>query len=113
MTSGLAMVLVLIAGGTAGAQEFRCIQDQSLEEVRRLTVAHTIISVDVFMPNVTVVVDDHAWQRSDLPAKKSMAQNIDCATGGPNNRMLHSVYFRSGKTNVQLGEFNGNELKVQ
>jgi len=112
MTLGWASVLLLVSGTVALAEDFRCDQDQSLQEVRRLIAAKTIVSVDVFLPNVTVVVEDRAWQRSDVPTKKAMAQNVDCATGGANNRMLHSVFFRSGKSNAQLGEFSGNELKL-
>jgi hypothetical protein len=65
------------------------------------------------MPNVTVVVDDRAWQRTDLPTKKTIAQNVDCATGGANNHMLHSIYFRSAKSNVALADFSGNELTIR
>ncbi|MBO0755046.1 MAG: hypothetical protein J2P54_04245 [Bradyrhizobiaceae bacterium] len=61
---------------------------------------------------MTVVIDDRAWQRSDMEGKTAIAQSIDCATGGPNNRMLHTIVFRSSKTNDELGEFSGNELKV-
>jgi hypothetical protein len=105
-------VAVFSVASGAHAQQFACDQDQSLQEVRRLTDAHTIVSVDVFMPNVTVVVDDHAWQRTDVATKKSIAQTVDCATGGPNNRMLHSVFFRSGRSNEQIAEFRGNELTL-
>jgi hypothetical protein len=112
MNTGWAAALLLMSGTVALAQDFRCDQDQSIEEVRKLTAAKTIVSVDVFLPNVTVVVDERAWQRSDVPTKKAMAQNVDCATGGANNRMLHSIFFRSGKSNAQLGEFSGNELKL-
>jgi hypothetical protein len=106
-----AIPLFLIASG-AQAQQLVCDQDQSLLEVRRLTDAHTIVSVDVFMPNVTVVVDERAWHRADVATKKSIAQTVDCATGGPNNRMLHSVYFRSGRSNEQVAEFSRNELTL-
>jgi hypothetical protein len=112
MKIGWVTAFIVTASSLARAQDFKCDQDQSLQEVRRLTSAKTIVSVDVFMPNVTVVVEDRAWQRSDLETKKAMAQNVDCATGGPNNRMLHSVYFRSSKSNAQLGEFSRNELKL-
>jgi hypothetical protein len=118
-TMGRGVVVGLAAGATlflitsgAQAQQLMCDQDQSLQEVRRLTDAHTIVSVDVFMPNVTVVVDDRAWQRADLATKKSIAQNVDCATGGPNNRMLHFVYFRSVRSNEQVAEYSRNELTL-
>jgi hypothetical protein len=113
MKLGLALAFVLFSSGLAAAQDLRCNQEQALEEVRRLTSTHVIISVDVFMPNVTVVVDDRAWQRTDVAAKKAMAQNVDCATGGPNNHMLHSIYFRSAKSNAALADFSGNELTVR
>ena len=113
MKLGLTIAFVLFSSSLAAAQDFRCNQDASLEEVRRLTAAHIIVSVDVFMPNVTVVVEDRAWQRSDLATKKAMAQNVDCATGGPNNHMLHSIYFRSSKSNQALADFSGNELTVR
>ena len=113
MKLGLAIALVLFSTRLAAGQDLRCNQEQSLDEVRRLTSAHVIISVDVFMPNVTVVVDDRAWQRTDLPTKKTIAQNVDCATGGANNHMLHSIYFRSAKSNAALADFSGNELTIR
>jgi hypothetical protein len=97
----------------AAAQDFFCSQERSQDEVRRLTSKHLIISVDVFMPNVTVLVDDRAWQRLALAEKKEMAQHVDCATGGPNNHMVHSIYFRSDKSNSALADFSGNELTVR
>jgi hypothetical protein len=108
----LATAFLLMSRGLVSAQDLACDQQQSVQEVHRLTSNGTIVSVDVFLPNVTVVVDDRAWQRSDTAAKTSIAQSIDCATGGPNNRMLHTIVFRSNKSNDELGEFEGNELKI-
>src|SRR5215468_7710642 len=98
MIMALVLAFVTLSCGLARAQDyFRCDQEQSIQEVRRLTAAKVIISVDVFMPNVTVVVDDRSWQRSDLAYKRNVAQNVDCATGGPNNHMLHTISFRSNR----------------
>lgn len=108
----LAAAFLLISRGLVSAQDLACDQQQSQREVQRLTSNGTIVSVDIFLPNVTVVVDDRAWQRSDVATKTSIAQSIDCATGGPNNKMLHTIVFRSNKTNDELGEFAGNGLKI-
>lgn len=108
----LATAFLLISRGLVSAQDLACNQQQSTQEVHRLTSNGTIVSVDVFLPNVTVVIDDRAWQRSDVATKTAIAQSVDCATGGPNNRMLHTIVFRSNKSNDELGEFAGNELKV-
>jgi hypothetical protein len=108
----LATAFLLMSCGLVSAQDLACDQQQSIQEVHRLTSNGTIVSVDVFLPEVTVVVDDRSWQRSDTAAKTSIAQSVDCATGGPNNKMLHTVIFRSNKTNDELGEFEGNELKI-
>ena len=117
---GLGIVgLVSIGLGSIGsavearAQDFRCVQSQSAQEVQRLTAANAIISIDVFMPNVTVVVDDRAWNRRGLDEKKALAQNVDCATAGPNNTMLRTVLFRSNKTNRELAEFSHNQLTIE
>jgi hypothetical protein len=112
MNIRLATAFLLISRGLVSAQDLACDQQQSIQEVHRLTSNGTIASVDVFLPNVTVVVDDRAWQRSDAATKTAIAQSVDCATGGPNNRMLHTIVFRSSKTNDELGEFAGNELKI-
>jgi hypothetical protein len=109
----LATGLVLISSDLANAQGLICDQDRSMQEVRRLTSNHVIVSIDVFMPNVTVVVDDRFWQRSDMAEKKAMAETVDCATGGPNNHMVHSIYFRGSKSNVALADFSGNELTIR
>ena len=105
------LMLVLLVHA-ASAQDLACEQEHSKEEVRRLTDAGTIISVDVFVPNVTVVVDDRAWQRSPLDRKKTIAHDVDCATAGPNNKMLRSVNFRSSETNRELATYSDNELTV-
>jgi len=110
---GLGTGLVLISFNLASAQGLICDQDRSMQEVRKLTSNHVIVSVDVFMPNVTVVVDDRFWQRSDMAEKKAMAETVDCATGGPNNHMVHSIYFRGSKSNVALADFSGNQLTIR
>jgi hypothetical protein len=112
MKIALATAFLLISCGLVSAQDLTCNQQQSQQEVRRLTSAGTIVSVDVFLPDVTVVVDDRTWQRSDVATKTAIARSIDCATGGPNNKMLHTVVFRSNKSNDELGEFSGDELKI-
>jgi hypothetical protein len=106
-------VLLLMSSGLASAQGLYCDPEQSAQEVRKLTSNHVIVSVDVFAPNVTVVVDDRSWQRSDTSTKRAMAQTIDCATGGPNNHTLHSIYFRGSKSNEALADFSGNELTIR
>lgn len=108
----LVAVFISFAGGIAAAQDAPCNQDLSKQEVQRLTGAGQIKSIDVFMPNVTVVVDERAWKRSDLAAKTAIAQNIDCATVGPRSKMLRSIYFRSSRDNKQLGEYSRQQLRV-
>jgi hypothetical protein len=104
------LLLPMLSGHRARAQDPSCDQEQSKQEIRRLTDGGTIISVDVFSPNVTVVVDDRAWQRAPLDRKKAIAHDVDCATNGPNSRMIGSVYFRSGKTNKELATYSDNAL---
>jgi hypothetical protein len=105
----LASALVLLWASVAGAQDF-CERERSRQEVQRLTAAGTIISVDVFAPNVTVVVKERAWKRIDPAARKSMAHDVDCAAFGPDNKMLRSVFFRSDRSNEQLGEYSQSQL---
>jgi hypothetical protein len=109
----VASALLMASSSFAAAQEFFCNQERSQDEVRRLTDKHVIVSVDVFIPNVTVVVDERAWQRLELTEKKAMAQNVDCATGGSNNHMVHYIYFRGNRNNGALADFSGNELTVR
>ena len=113
LTIFIPLLLVLISGPVARAQQLTCDQAQAAQEVRKLTDAHTILSVDVFLPDVTVVVEERAWQRSPLEQKKAMAQTVDCATAGPDNRMLRTVLFRSNKTNRELAEYSHNELTIE
>jgi hypothetical protein len=116
IAAGLALTAVIssiFSTELAGAQELSCDQSQSVQEVRKLTDARTIVSVDVFLPNVTVVVEDRAWQRTSTDEKKTIAHNIDCATAGPNNKMLRAIYFRSNKTNKELAQFSQNELTIE
>jgi hypothetical protein len=112
-TFPLTTMLVLLCAGAAYADDVQCDQERSRQEVARLTQARTIISVDVFMPNVTVVVEERAWQRADMAQKRALAGNVDCATAGPDNKMLRSVAFRSNRSNKQLGVFARGELTVQ
>ena len=107
------LLLPLLCGHRAYAQDPTCEQEQSKQEIRRLTDGGTIVSVDVFLPNVTVVVDDHAWQRAALDRKKAIAHDVECATIGPDSRMIGSVYFRSGKTNKELATYSDRELTVE
>jgi len=106
-------LLVVLSGYQARAQQLSCNQAQAAEEVRRLTDARTIVSVDVFLPDVTVVVEDRAWQRSPIEQKRAMAESINCATTGPNSRMLGTVLFRSSKTNKELAEYSHNQLTIE
>ena len=107
------LLLPLLSGHRAHAQGPSCDQEQSKQEIRRLTDGGTVISVDVFLPNVTVVVDDRAWQRAPLDRKKAIAHDVECATNGPNSTMIGSVYFRSGKTNKELATYSGDALTVE
>jgi hypothetical protein len=111
--AALCVTISGLSAEAATAQELQCDQQQSIQEVHKLTEDRTIVSVDVFMPNVTVVVEDRAWQRSPLEEKKAIAHEIDCATAGPNNRMLRAIYFRSNKTNKELAAFSNNELTIE
>jgi hypothetical protein len=113
--AGAALCLAIsgLSFEAAAAQERRCDQQQSIQEVHKLTEDRTIISVDVFLPNVTVVVEDRAWQRSALEEKRAIAHDIDCATAGPNNQMLRAIYFRSNRTNKELAAFANNELTIE
>jgi hypothetical protein len=113
MSFRLATILVLLWCGFARADDFKCDQDQSRQEVARLTQARTVISVDVFMPDVTVVVDERAWQRAGVVQKKALAEHVECATAGPDSKMLGSVVFRSYRTNRQLGVFVRGELTLE
>jgi hypothetical protein len=106
----LTTALALCWAGTASAQD-SCEQERSRREVQRLTQSGTIVSIDLFAPNVTVVVGERAWKHTDPATKKSIAQNIDCATFGADSRMLRSIYFRSNLRNEQLAEYSQNELK--
>jgi hypothetical protein len=104
LTTGLALLWATIAGA-----EDICERERSRQEVQRLTDTGTIISIDVFAPNVTVVVAERAWKHIDPATRNSMARDIDCATFGPDSRMLRSVFFRSNRSNEQLGEYSQNQ----
>lgn len=110
MKAQLTTVLFLLSASVAGAEEFKCDQERSRQEIRRLTDAGTIISIDVFAPNVTAVVSQRAWKRSDPTARQSIGRDIDCATFGADNKMLRSVIFRSNRSHEQLGEYSWNQL---
>jgi hypothetical protein len=107
------LLLPMLFDDRACAQDPTCDQGQSKQEIRRLTDAGTIVSVDAFLPNVTVVVDDRAWQRTPLDRKKAIAHDVECSTIGPDSRMIGSVYFRSGKTNKELATYSDNALTVE
>jgi hypothetical protein len=109
MRTLLTAALLVLWAGAAGAQDV-CEQERSRQEVTRLTHAGTIVSVDIFAPNVTVVVEERAWKRSDPATRMSIAHHIDCATFGPDSKMLRSVFFRSSRSNEQLAEYSQNQL---
>jgi hypothetical protein len=102
-------LLVLLAGTLAHAQG--CDRDVSRQEVQRLTSAGIVVSVDQFLPNVTVVVDERRWGRSEPEAKRSIARHVDCAVTGATDNMLRRVIIRSRGENQVLGTYSNNELK--
>jgi hypothetical protein len=110
MKIAVAAAIALLAGGSAAAQGFDCDQERSRQEVQRLTQSGIVVSVDPFVPDVTVVVEERAWKRADAAARKSIAQHIDCAVLGPKSSMLSSIFFRSNRSNRPLGEFSRGEL---
>jgi hypothetical protein len=106
----LAVVILLFSVGTAAAQGASCNQAQSKQEVQRYIDAGTIISVSQFLPYITVTVDERSWSRLSAETKKALGQQVDCATVGPDNKMLRTVVFRANKTNQVLGKYTGGQF---
>ena len=104
--------LLFLSGAVALAQDYQCDQEQSRLEIQRLSDAGAIVSIDRFPPYVTVVVEERGWSRSNLDAKKAIAQHVDCAIAGVGNNMLRTVIFRSNRDNRVLGAYSRNELKI-
>jgi hypothetical protein len=107
------VVVFLSSTAVAAAQEVKCDQEQSQQEIQKLTDAGAILSIDRFPPYVTVVVDERRWALSNFDTKRAMAQHVDCAAAGPSNNMLRTVIFRSNRDNQVLGEYSRSELKLR
>ncbi len=107
VVSGIGL-FVLFAGTFAHAQG--CDRDLSRQEVQRLTTAGTIVSVDQFPPNVTIVVDERRWGRADPEAKRAIARHVDCAVTGATDNMLRRVVIRSRGENQMIGTYSASEL---
>ena len=108
----IAPLLVLLSVVPAASEDFTCNQEQSRQEVERLSTNGLIASIAQFPPLVTVVVDERTWRREGIDRKKLMAQTVACAIGGPKDTMLRTIIFRA-KNNKQLGTFSHNELTVE
>jgi hypothetical protein len=100
---------ILISTGICLAQESPCNQQQSQQEIQRLKETRLISSVDSFPPNITVVVEEGVWRRSGGDMKRKIAQDVLCASAGPDDQSVWVVFFR-GKTNRPLGEFRKGRL---
>jgi hypothetical protein len=107
---GLALVLLLSATA-ASAQSSDCNQQQSRQEVDRLTAAGTIVSIDQFLPSITAVVQLRQWAHLSLDDKTRLARNVDCAIAGANNTMLRTVIVRAPDTQ-ELGRYADNQLTI-
>ena len=105
--------LILSSTAVAAAQAGECNQEQSQQEIQKLTDAGLILSIDRFPPYATVVVDERRWTLSNFDTKKAMAQHVDCAVAGPSNNMLRTVIFRSNRDNQVLGDYSSSELKLR
>ena len=113
MFAPFGIIVLLLSTAVAAAPVGVCDQEQSRQEIQKLTDAGAILSIDRFPPYVTVVVDERRWALSNFDMKRAMAQDVDCAVAGPNNNMLRTVMFRSNRDNQVLGEYSRSELKLR
>jgi len=113
MHAPFGIVVLLSLTAVAAAQEGKCDQEQSRQEIEKLTAAGAILSIDRFPPYVTVVVDERRWALGNFDTKRAMAQHVDCAAAGPSNNMLRTVFFRSNRDNQVIGEYSQSELKLR
>jgi hypothetical protein len=107
----LALSGLLLSAASAWAQGSACNQQQSRQEVDRLTASGTIVSIDQFPPSVTVVVEPRRWGRLSLDDKTQLARNVDCAVAGPNDAMLRTVIVRALDAQ-ELGRYANNQLTI-
>jgi hypothetical protein len=107
----LGLLLLLLSTADASAQTSGCNQQQSQQEVDRLTASRTIISIDQFPPSVTLVVDPRRWSRLSLDDKAVLARNVECAIAGPGDTMLRTVIVRSPDAQ-ELGRYANNKLTI-
>ena len=113
MHAPFGIIALLLSTAVAAAREDECDQEQSRQEIQRLTDTGAILSIDRFPPYVTVVVDERRWALSNFGMKTAMAHHVDCAVAGPSNTMLRTVIFRSATGNQVLGEYSRSELKLR
>jgi len=97
----------------SAAQPATCNQEQSQNQVQRLTGAMTIISIDQFPPYITVVVTERSWNKMDLDAKQALAFHVDCSIAGPDNPAFRVISIRSKTDNRQLAVYSQNHLTVE
>jgi len=90
-----------------------CDQQQSREQVQRLTDATTIVSIDQFPPYITVVVTERAWKKMNLDAKQALAFHVDCSIAGPDNPAFRVISIRSKTDNRQLAVYSQNHLTLE
>src|SRR5262245_5650414 len=105
----LCLIGFLISTSICMAQDMPCNQEQAQQEIQRLKETRLIASVDSFPPNITVVVDEGGWRKASGGTKTRMAQDVLCASAGPDNQNIWIVFFRS-RTNKLLGEFRKGRL---
>jgi len=107
------LVIWCLTAQMSAAQPATCNQEQSRDQVERLTNAMTIVSIDQFPPYITVVVTERAWNKMDLDAKQALAFSVDCSIAGPDNQAFREVSIRSKTDNRQLAVYSEHHLTVE